>query len=134
MDGGHWADGGETKLANLVTLCRLHHRLVHEGEIRIETHPDGGWRFLHPDGRHFEVIRCTRTLPYDGEELEHTHAELGIHIDSDTAATRWRASAWTTILASGCCAIRPTAPASRPTSLARNTTFPRKRPKVRTDG
>ena len=79
-----------TKLANLVTLCRLHHRLVHEGEITIETPPEGGWRFLHPDGRHFEVIRCTRTLPYDGEELEHTHAELGIHIDSDTAATRWR--------------------------------------------
>ncbi|MHB8476836.1 MAG: HNH endonuclease signature motif containing protein [Steroidobacteraceae bacterium] len=22
----HWAEGGETKLANLVTLCRLHHR------------------------------------------------------------------------------------------------------------
>ena len=35
----HWADGGETKLSNLVTLCRLHHRLVHEGEILIETPP-----------------------------------------------------------------------------------------------
>ena len=23
----HWAEGGETKLSNLVTLCRLHHRL-----------------------------------------------------------------------------------------------------------
>jgi hypothetical protein len=86
----HWADGGETKLANLVTLCRLHHRLVHEGEITIDPLPGGGWRFLHPDGRHFEVIRCTRSVAYDGEELEHTHAALGIDIDSDTAATRWR--------------------------------------------
>jgi hypothetical protein len=86
----HWADGGKTKLSNLVTLCRLHHRLVHEGEITIETLPGGGWRFLHPDGRHFEVIRCTQTVSYDGEELERTHAELGIPIDSDTAATRWR--------------------------------------------
>jgi hypothetical protein len=71
-----------------VTLCRLHHRLVHEGGITIETTPTSGWRFLHPDGRHFEVIRCTRT--YDADDLEDTHAALGIHIDSDTAATRWR--------------------------------------------
>lgn len=75
----HWADGGETKLSNLVTLCRLHHRLVHEGEITVETLADGGWRFLHPDGRHFEVIRCTPPDAYNWED-----------IDSDTAATRWR--------------------------------------------
>jgi hypothetical protein len=27
----HWADGGETKLSNLVELCGRHHRLLHEG-------------------------------------------------------------------------------------------------------
>ncbi len=27
----HWANGGETKLSNLITLCGFHHRLVHEG-------------------------------------------------------------------------------------------------------
>ena len=86
----HWANGGETKLSNLVTLCRLHHRLVHEGEITVEALAGGGWRFLHPDGRHFEVIRCSKFVDYDDDELESTHAELGIHIDSDTAATRWR--------------------------------------------
>ncbi len=26
----HWADGGETKLDNLILICRRHHRLVHE--------------------------------------------------------------------------------------------------------
>jgi hypothetical protein len=86
----HWADGGETKLSNLVTLCRLHHRLVHEGQIRIETPPEGGWRFVRPDGRHYEVIRRTAGPVYTGEELGHTHADLGIRIDHNTAATRWR--------------------------------------------
>ncbi len=92
----HWADGGETKLSNLVTLCRLHHRLVHEGEILIETPPGGGWRFVHPDGRHFEVIRRTRAACYERSEpheangLERAHAALGMHIDHHTAATRWR--------------------------------------------
>lgn len=85
----HWADGGETKLSNLVTLCRLHHRLVHEGQIRIEPQSAGGWRFMHPDGRHYEVIRITAP-EYKGDELAQTHAELGILIDRDTAATRWR--------------------------------------------
>src|SRR6202789_3829477 len=86
----HWADGGETKLSNLVTLCRLHHRLVHEGQIRIETPPQGGWCFVRPDGRHYEVIRYTASAEYTGEEIGHTHADLGIRIDHNTAATRWR--------------------------------------------
>jgi hypothetical protein len=86
----HWADGGETKLSNLLTLCRLHHRLVHEGQITIEAQADGDWRFLHPDGRHFEIIRYTQAPSYHSDDIELTHAELGIHIDSNTAATRWR--------------------------------------------
>jgi hypothetical protein len=86
----HWADGGETKLSNLVTLCRLHHRLVHEGEIIVEAQAGGGWRFLNPDGRHFEIIRCTPPVEHHWEDLGLTHAELGIHIDADTAATLWR--------------------------------------------
>jgi len=37
----HWLDGGPTDLANLVLLCRAHHRAVHEGGWRLVRLPDG---------------------------------------------------------------------------------------------
>ena len=37
----HWADGGETSLDNLVSLCRRHHHLVHEGGFACEKSADG---------------------------------------------------------------------------------------------
>ena len=46
----HWADGGETKLGNLVLLCRHHHRLVHEGGFRVTLSASGEKRFRRPDG------------------------------------------------------------------------------------
>ncbi|MBL4797847.1 MAG: DUF222 domain-containing protein [Oleispira sp.] len=35
----HWADGGETKLDNLVTLCRYHHRDLHRGKFFLAVKP-----------------------------------------------------------------------------------------------
>jgi hypothetical protein len=46
----HWANGGETKPSNLVSLCRFHHRAVHEGGIRIERLDDGALRFVRKNG------------------------------------------------------------------------------------
>lgn len=37
----HWVDGGETKLDNLILLCRSHHRLLHEGAWTLPTSPPG---------------------------------------------------------------------------------------------
>ena len=37
----HWADGGETRLDNLVLLCRHHHHLVHEGGFTCEKSASG---------------------------------------------------------------------------------------------
>lgn len=35
----HWADGGETRLDNLVTLCRHHHRELHQGLFFLSVKP-----------------------------------------------------------------------------------------------
>jgi hypothetical protein len=85
----HWAEGGETKLKNLVHLCRTHHRLVHEGGIGVRARAGGGWRFSRPDGREFDGVYHPAPA-HEWTALRDTHAALGIEIDSDTAATRWR--------------------------------------------
>jgi hypothetical protein len=36
----HWANGGDTKLDNLVTLCRYHHRELHRGKFYISVKPE----------------------------------------------------------------------------------------------
>ncbi|MBL4799113.1 MAG: DUF222 domain-containing protein [Oleispira sp.] len=36
----HWADGGETKLDNLVTLCKYHHRELHKGAFYLCLKPE----------------------------------------------------------------------------------------------
>lgn len=44
----HWADGGSTKLFNLVLLCRRHHRMVHEGRWRLQPAGDGLLQAIPP--------------------------------------------------------------------------------------
>jgi hypothetical protein len=48
----HWADGGPTRLENLVLLCRAHHRLLHDGGFRLEPDPrrPGRPNFYSPRG------------------------------------------------------------------------------------
>jgi hypothetical protein len=60
----HWANGGETKPSNLVSLCRFHHHAVHEGGIRIEKLDDGALRFVKRNGVAIDSVApgCTQPL------------------------------------------------------------------------
>ncbi|MFD4295427.1 DUF222 domain-containing protein [Rhodococcus sp. NPDC058532] len=44
----HWANGGETKLSNLVLLCRFHHRYIHKGKWTVYIGDDGHPWFTPP--------------------------------------------------------------------------------------
>ncbi|MFT5045121.1 MAG: hypothetical protein ACI8UP_002092 [Porticoccaceae bacterium] len=46
----HWANGGETSLTNLTSLCFHHHALVHEGQFSVDRLDDGTLLFKRPDG------------------------------------------------------------------------------------
>jgi hypothetical protein len=59
----HWANGGETKPSNLVSLCRFHHRAVHEGGIRIEILDDGAFRFVKANGVSVDSVLPGFTQP-----------------------------------------------------------------------
>jgi Domain of unknown function (DUF222) len=54
----HWANGGKTRLSNLVQLCHHHHRLLHEGGCTIERHRNGDLTFRRADGR--RIVACPR--------------------------------------------------------------------------
>ncbi len=45
-----WAKGGDTAMNNLVLLCPLHHRAVHEGGWQVEMDEGGVPRFFNPLG------------------------------------------------------------------------------------
>jgi HNH endonuclease len=85
----HWADGGETKLSNLVTLCRAHHRMVHKGEIIIKTNEAAGWQFLSAERRAYQGAYRENRPSYEWNALHKVHDAQGVYIDARTAATRW---------------------------------------------
>jgi hypothetical protein len=50
----HWAEGGETSVANAALLCWYHHDLVDTQHITM--HYDNGWHFTDRDGRPLHTI------------------------------------------------------------------------------
>ncbi|MFC9788824.1 DUF222 domain-containing protein [Rhodococcus sp. NPDC127528] len=50
----HWSNGGETKLSNLLLLCRFHHRLIHKGDWSVFIGDDNHPWFIPPAWIDFE--------------------------------------------------------------------------------
>ncbi|HEU4653360.1 MAG TPA: HNH endonuclease signature motif containing protein, partial [Steroidobacteraceae bacterium] len=86
----HWANGGETKLSNLVSLCRFHHRLVHEGGVEVHALDDGAIRFVKPNGQSFDSVIPGFTQPLSHwYRIPAQHERAHLHINDRTAATKW---------------------------------------------
>ena len=87
----HWAAGGETRLSNLVSLCRFHHRAVHEGGLKVERCDDGAWRFVNARGESMSGCAPGHTSPLaHWTQVVHDNEKTGVRITARTAATGWR--------------------------------------------
>ena len=86
----HWADGGETKLDNLILLCRRHHRALHEGQFKAKRLPDGELRFCTPKGRQIDDVPTAPAVSNDalGVLIERLAAD-GIRIDALDNLPTW---------------------------------------------
>jgi len=101
-----WIDGGATSLSNMLSLCRRHHRFVHEHGYRVVVARDGAPRFFRRDGQPVpladEPLRSSpgNDSPVGGATaaaaapdalaaLRAAHAARGLAIDASTAFPRW---------------------------------------------
>jgi Holliday junction DNA helicase RuvB len=62
-----WSCGGETRMDNLVTVCRRCHALIHAGLITITGSRESGWRFVDSDGH--DLALHDAQLPSPGDRL-----------------------------------------------------------------
>jgi 5-methylcytosine-specific restriction endonuclease McrA len=89
----HWADGGATKLDNLVLLCRRHHRAVHEEGYGVEVVKGGAGvevRFCRPDRRLIpEVPEAPVLGPDPVGALVARHGARGLEPDRWTPTPIW---------------------------------------------
>ena len=87
----HWAAGGETKLENLITLCRFHHTQLHKDVYEIKVQ-DQDFVFINQDKE--EIPRSIHPQFPVAEADDRVQSMLNdqahIGIDASTAETKWR--------------------------------------------
>ena len=79
----HWLHGSETKLKNMLLICPNHHRLLHEGGVRLVSRQDGSLVFVRPDGR---VLNAPSRAPVrqGAAALVAGRRDAGVRIDAET--------------------------------------------------
>ncbi len=82
----HWAQGGETSLANLVLLCRHHHRLVHEGGFGLEVTGPRELVFRRPGG---EPIPASALPVVAGVDVVEQNQRRGIETGPGACVALW---------------------------------------------
>ena len=76
------SQGGRTRLGNLATLCRAHHRMVHEGGYRLEMDTHARVTVTTPGG---VPLPQRTTLPGgDDVDLVALHERAGLSLDDHT--------------------------------------------------
>ena len=80
----HWAQGGETSMGNLTTLCRYHHGLLHKGEFQLQR-DESGYSVIRD--RRIDVISRSfyRQFPGDPSADECLDSD----IDENTVRSKW---------------------------------------------
>jgi Domain of unknown function (DUF222)/HNH endonuclease len=79
----YWSNGGRTKLANLISLCKYHHKLVHDRGYLIDPESGGAFIFYRPDGA---AIPASPPLPPADGTIEGCH---DADITPDTIIPAW---------------------------------------------
>jgi hypothetical protein len=86
----HWARGGPTTLANLVLLCRRHHRAVHEEGYGVQRQRDGALEFRRPDGQVLPEVPPPSEVPEDPfGVLRARHEAAGLRLHARTTCAEW---------------------------------------------
>ena len=87
----HWAHGGPTTLSNLATLCRRHHRAVHEEGYQLTRAANGDLCFRTPQGGLLAVVPPTPTAPTHPVEVLRARSDArGVCIGAHTSTPSWQ--------------------------------------------
>jgi hypothetical protein len=83
-----WAQGGPTRLSNLVLVCSGHHRMIHEGKLSTAIR-ERKIVFADQKGRDIPGVPSSAASGHDLEELELFLREAELYLDPSSEMLDW---------------------------------------------